>query len=464
MRIWAFLTGAAVLAIALAWGLGHAGSISLRSVDNGELPSFDSADLSQLSPDLSPISTALALQFERVGVHRRVWPLSVSRTMRATATSRDGGGGPAGGLGFTITTPSTPRGAAPSPAEQERANGDQIHLLEAWPHGNVRIRRAVLGERVFQILVAGPGLARMPNFDAALTGEPLGEEYAAGRAVVVAIEEGEDGRVTSFVTEGEPRYVMDNVRTGAGAPVETQYTGPWSFAAVPMQDALAVIYRDRGGIFARRLEIRDSDLAFGEPWRIADAPDNIHHYQIVAHADQTGAIHVLWSLQPASEVQGGRANLSYCRIDAVRRTGCGDPHVLSQTTEWQPINLMIQGERVYAAWVDTRHTRGIWDRRNFSKLYFAVSTDRGASFREPVSINRPRDNSDNVHAAVTVPVDDGGILVFWASRRADPGRLEDQDYRAGRLDRELKWFEVGADTISGQMLYERIAQVFLRSR
>src|SRR5690606_5830461 len=102
---------------------------------------------------------------------------------------------------------------------------------------------------------------------------------------------------------------------------------------------------------------------------------------------------------------------------------------------------------VYAAWVDTKHTGGIWDRRNFAKLYFAVSTDGGASFREPVSINRPGDNSDNVHAAVTVPVDDGNILIFWASRRVDPGRIEDQTYRVGRLDAELTRFEIGADAV-----------------
>src|SRR5690606_2378203 len=149
-----------------------------------------------------------------------------------------------------------------------------------WPHGNVRVRRAVLGERVFQILMAGPGLARMSNFDAALTGEPLGEESAAGRAVVVAIEEGGDGRAASFVTVGEPRDVADDVRTGTGEPGERQDTGPWTFAGVPAQDALTVIYRDRGGLFARRLKVGDEDLAFGERWRIADAPDTIWTYQI----------------------------------------------------------------------------------------------------------------------------------------------------------------------------------------
>lgn len=454
MRFW-MLLAVVVLAIWFAWPFGHAGVLRPLRVDNRQLPALDAADVAQMSPEFPPASAAMALQLERAGVQRRVWPLKITQAMRTVQA----GGNSSGGLSGAITFGSAASGA-PTP-QPKLPTHSGMQLLEAWPRGKVRTRRVAFDGRVFYLLMAGPGLERMPHFDTALTGEQLAAEHAAERIVIIAAEEGKAAPAASFVTQGEPRYIMDGVRTGTGDPVRTQYKGPWSFATVTTDNGPLVIYRDKGGIYARRLETGGERLAFGERWRIASAPNEINHYQLAARADSSGRIHVLWSLQPDSETQGGNAHLAYCRIKAVEGHNCAEPQILSRTTAWQPVNLMVQDGRVYASWVDTRHTEGIWDRRNYAKLYFTVSNDSGASFSNPVSINRPRDNSDNVFAPVTMPAADGGVLVFWASRRNDPGRLPDQTYQAGWLNAALKQFTLGSNVLSGRDLYEAIKRSLL---
>lgn len=201
--------------------------------------------------------------------------------------------------------------------------------------------------------------------------------------------------------------------------------------------ATVVIYRDKGGIFARRLIVRDRDPVFGKRWRIAGLPDEISRYQLVARGDEAGGAHLLWSVQAAFETRGGNAHLTYCRVEAVNGQSCDNPQVLSRTASWQPVNLMVQDRRVYVSWIDSRHTTGIWDRRNFAKLYVAASWDGGETFDVPVSVNRAGENTDNVRYALTAPTDAGGVLVFWTAETGQSRWWQRRPFHVGWFDPAL---------------------------
>lgn len=459
-RFWAILVAGAAAAIWIALSFGQTRSVT---VDNNRLPDPASVDAAQVSPAFSPASASLALQLRQAGVRHLAWPLSIRRAIRAIEADRDGGDSLSRGLTLRTTTAGTRRQGGPPPSEATRLTaGGGFALLEPWPGGTMRTERVLLDGRVFYFLMADPGSERRPHFDAALTGGQDVFDGSARRDVIVAVEEGADSPAASFVTQGEPRYIMQGARRGDGKPIWTEYRGPSSFAAVATKNGPVVIYRDRGGIFARRLIIRDREPVFGERWRIAGMPEEISHYQLVARSDERGGVHLLWSLQPASETQGGNAHLTYCRIDALDRNLCDDPQVLSETVSWRPVNLMVQDRHVYVSWIDTRHTTGIWDRRNFAKLYVAASRDGGGTFDAPVAVNDPGDNADNARYALTAPTDAGGVLVFWTTKPVQGGWWQRLPFHVGWLDPAPNAFRVGRTTEPGRKIRDLIEQAVLR--
>lgn len=423
-------------------------------VENSRLPPLASADFAQASLAFSPGSGELALQLERGGVRRRLWPSPIARAMRALQAERDNGGaGLFGGLAGRTTTPGTTSpGSGPSSGRPAPATAEGVTLIDrGWLAGRMRSRRVAVDGRIFYFLLTSPEYVEalpVPR-----------REQSHSPYVFLAVEEGGDASPATFVTDGEPHTVHENVKPRLVVP----FAGPGEFAAVPWEDTVAVIYRDRGGIFARRLSTRGDAPTFGsERWQIAAAPNTIHRYRLLARTDEAGTVHLLWAISAADE----STTLHYCRLIPRGRSRCRHPVELSRSIAVDEtsgsLNLMIQGERVYVSWIDTRYEERGWTRRNFAKLFVAGSTDGGQTFDAPVSVNRPRDNSSNALYAVTLPAGSGGVLVFWTEETVQAGLWRRLPFQAGWLDAGLDNLHVGAAAVPGRHIGEMIVQAVSR--
>lgn len=418
-----------------------------ENVENRQLPTLESAEIGQVSLPLNPADVETALQLERSGVRNGVWPSAIVRAKRTAQRGTNNGG-----LSMRITTPGTsPESIPPEPSGESET---RIHVFSSDFHQG-RTQRLAMNDRVFYFLMAPPGLKRTPNFDSTLTRDEALFAEPTRRFVVVAVEEGVNPGIATFVTEGEPPTIYENVTPRLVAP----FAGRSDFAVVPWKDGAAVIYRDQGGIYMRRLNI-DGDVVAFQPERrkIADAPDAISHYQLVARMDASGTVHLLWAIR-ASEEEG---SLHYCRLMPQAETLCRRPIELSPSLaipgNSNPINLMLQGKRVYANWIDTRYKGGVWTRRNYAKLFVAASQDSGKTFNTPVSVNRPQDDSNNANYALTLPATEGGVLVFWTTETIQGGSWQNLPFHVGWLDANLERLQLGIATISGPSLYDGIMQ------
>lgn len=450
--------------------LGQVDTPRPASVDNRQLPAMEAADLMQSSLTLYPGSSRVAWQLEQGGIKRKLWPSSISRGIRALEAEH-GGTSRSGGLSVGVTTSGTPpTEARPVTGLRDDAGADDIQFLDrSWLEGRMRVQRLAMDGRTFYLL-----LATREHVNYRLGGSsqppPTAPPYKGGRRhepppnlvsyVFVAVEEGVNTSSATFSTEGEPPVIHRNVTPPLTAP----FAGPGEFAAVPWEDGIAVFYRDRGGIFARRLNIGGEAPAFeGERWRIAAAPDTIARYQLLARTDASGTVHLLWAMAAADD----RETLHYCRLAPHTGNDCPRPVELSRSVavseQLYPVNLMLQGENIYVSWTDTRYASGVWTTRNYAKLLVNASHDGGRSFGKPVALNKPRSNADQARYAVTLPAQDGGVLAFWITERMPAaGMWQRHRFHAGWLDAGLKRLQVGTNTVSGEYINDVIGQGFLK--
>lgn len=445
-RLWRWVVACAVPSLAF----GQVEIPRPDHVDNHRLPALEAADFMQSSLTLYPGSPRVALQLEQSGVERRLWPLSISRSIRALHAGQN-----VASLSGGLSTGSGTRGdIRPVP---DSAAADDIQLLDrGWLNGRMRTQRlAVNGRTFYFLLTTRKHVTRHPS------------PSRAGRAGdgfrsydLVAVEEGTDTPAAMFTTEGEPPVIHENAAPRSVASFE----GPGEFAAVPWEDGIAVIYRDRGGIFARRFNAAGDAPKFeGERWRVAGAPDTIARYQLLARADASGTVHLLWATAAAD----GRETLRYCRLTPQTVNDCPRPVELSRSVavseRLYPVNLMLQGGNVYVSWTDTRYAGGVWTTRNYAKLFVAASHDGGRTFGKPLVLNDPRDNADQARYAVTLPAPGGGVLAFWvAQSMPGAGLWQRHRFRAGWVDADLKRFRVGTTTVAGEYLNDVIERGVLR--
>lgn len=460
-----------IFAIACLFCLSaHARVDTLRpvSVDNHQLPPLEQADIMQSSLRLYPGSPRMAQQFEHGGIDRGLWPSSISRGIRALEAEQ-AGISLSGGLSASMTLPGTPPDDALRLPEPDASGADDIQLIDhGWLAGRMRVQRLAIGDRIFHILLTSP--RHVDEWRGATPSQPaqsgrlappirIDEEREEEHQpfVFTVVEEDADTPPARFRTWGEPPIVSESVNP----PVVTPFSGPGEFSAVPWEDGIAIIYRDRGGIFARRLDVHGNAPTFeGEPWRVAAAPETIHRYQLLARADTAGVVHLLWAVMAESE----RSTLHYCRL--VPGSDCHPlelSHSVAVSERLRPINLMLQGDNIYVSWTDTRYTSGVWTKRNRHKLLVAASQDGGRSFARPVSLNAPRDDADQANYAVTLPAPGGGVLVFWVVERMPlVGMWQRHRLHTGWLDAELNRFQVGTTTVSGEDIHDVIERGVLK--
>ncbi len=121
-------------------------------------------------------------------------------------------------------------------------------------------------------------------------------------------------------------------------------------------------------------------FSFGEPILVSRAETPHRDFQFIARVDDAGNFHVIWTDWREADLSraSNRHNLWYCRFDPQAGNACQRPVYLTSFAGLGPINLMITGNEVYLSWVDNRFTRGLWTRRNHTKLFLVRSGDRGA--------------------------------------------------------------------------------------
>lgn len=410
-------------------------------VENRELSSLGSADATQASLRFNPASVGAAMKLEKAGVlDRMIWPGSIREQLRAM--EREGDAAPE--LNTRITTLGTSLPESNSETE-DKLSSDSTELLDPlWITGRMRSQRLTVDDRTFYFMLADPEYVE----SASIVTDPDIRSF-----LLIALEEGMDTPPAMFATEGEPPVIYENVTPRLVSP----FAGPGNFAAVPWKGGIAVIYRDRGGIYARRLNIRGEELSFSQDcWQIAEAPDTIARYQLLAHADTRGTVHLLWAIEDADDT----STLHYCRLIPEETNGCQEPVLLTENVavseSMKPVNLMVQDDHVYISWTDTRFTSGVWTRKNYAKLLIAASHDGGQTFNRPVSINHPKDNSNQARYAITIPVPAGGIMVFWTEESIQGGRWKELPFYTGWLDPDLETLSLGSEQISGESIYELI--------
>ncbi len=171
----------------------------------------------------------------------------------------------------------------------------------------------------------------------------------------------------------------------------------------------------------------------------------------------------VWSFQ----VQQAMSGLSHAHGQVQIRFGTGDqgsaqesasPH--RRPAAHRPGDLMVRGDYVYVTWIDNRFKRGFWTKRNFAKQFVTKSDDRGGSFGSPVSINPPRDNSENVGYSVTMPAADGGVLILWGTKWMGTG-AKNQDLYYSWLQPDMQRLLVGKNMFPGDRLHETLVDNLL---
>ncbi len=407
-------------------------------VANSELPSPQSGDFLQASLRFQPQSPDMALRLEReAGIDRQVWSFPVQQAMSGASSFRSGRQAQlqvAGRQAERTTGPQeaqgtesgTTQGQNGRQARQISPNTNDVILSQHLNRITEQTRRAAWNGHVFYFLSTA--------VDTPVSGHSgvqfESTEYDDPRRYHLVYALDEHGRgAASFRTED-----VEPVRVSDGLP-RSLPSQPLQFDVVVTVNGPWILYRDRGGIFARPLVFGGSQpvtgqtgarttgtgrpgqlsggrgsFTFGEPRLVSRAELPYGEFQFVARLDDRGAFHVIWT------DSRDKNDLWYCRFDPQTGDACRRPVRLSRSTARDPVNLMVRGEEVYVTWIDNRFTRGVWTRHNMAKLFVVKSEDRGASFGPPVSIHPPREESEIAGYSVTMPAPSEGIMIFLGNK------------------------------------------------
>ncbi|MEA5446586.1 hypothetical protein VCB98_12235 [Gammaproteobacteria bacterium AB-CW1] len=414
-------------------------------VPNDALPALDALDVHQASLRLQPQTVTMARRLEsELGIDRQIWNLDLQRALTTALTGPGRAHMQAVRPGSSSDEDSSQpeRGETPglslSPVVQQTPPANSDIVLS--PHLNritAQTRRVAWNGHVFFFL------------SIAVDSRPEGKEPRRHHVVHVLHEQG--AGTASFKSGAvEPSHVAE----GLSRSLPSQ---PLNFDVVVADEGPWIVYRDREGIFARPLTtgsglgsaVNDgaSEIHFGEAVQVSRARLPVGEFQFISRIDGQGALHVLWTDQRE------HSDLWHCRFDLKQRESCRRPTRLSRSVSRQPINLMVQGDDVYVSWIDSRYSRGFWDKRNFAKLFLAKSRDGGRSFGQPISIHEP-DNRDELPGfAMTLPAPEGGVLLFWGTewRGHNP---HDQGLHYGHLLPDMRTLRLAEDTVPGARLHD----------
>ena len=448
-------------------------------VDNSGLPPLESADFLQASLRFQPEKPDIATRLEmEAGIDRAVWSIRIQQAMSgissqigsAQARLHTTVQGSVNGAGQEDAHTSYREAMQRAGRDAVRSNGNRQNSLISNYTGDLilseylnriteQVRRVAWNGHVFYFI--STAIDTPVKDHSGVQYESTDYDDPSRYHTVYVLDE--DGRgVASFRTEKvQPMHVAD----GLPRSLPSQ---PLQYDIVVTDDCPWILYRDKGGIYARplvfygrrfsssghssvrgagRLSGGRGSFSFGEARLIARADDPYGDFQFVSRVDDRGSFHTIWTDSRTKN------DLWYCRYDPQMDEICRRPRRLSRSASAAPVNLMIQGDQVYVSWIDNRYTRGLWTKRNFAKLFMAKSDDRGVSFGSPISINPPRDNSENVGYSVTLPASGEGVLIFWGTKWMGSG-AHNQDLYYGWLHPDMKRVYVGENTIPGARLVE----------
>ena len=431
-------------------------------VDNGELPALESAHFLQSSLRFHPESPAIAARLEsEAGIDRGIWSLPVQQAMSGRPHTH----GQA-----QIRFGTGDQGSAQEPASSHRRPaahrpGD-LMLSEHLNRITEQTKRVGWNGHSFYFM--STAIDTPVRGHSGVQFESTDFDDPRRYHMVYAIDEKGRGSASFRTGEVEPVFVAD----GLPRSLPSQ---PLQFDIVVTDDGPWILYRDNGGIFARTLVFdgpqfppsghsvtgrpallaeRRGSFSFGEARLIARTDDPYGDFQFIARVDDRGSFHTIWTDSRSKN------DLWYCRYHPETDDVCRRPRRLSRSASRAPVNLMVRGDQVYVTWVDNRYTRGFWTKRNYAKLFVAKSDDRGGSFGSPVSINPPRDNSENVGYSVTMPASNGGVLIFWGTEWMGTG-AKNQDLHYSWLQPDMKRLLVGKNMFPGDRLHVTLVDKLL---
>lgn len=455
-------------------------------VDNSELPSLESADFFQTSlrfqPEIPGIATRLEME---AGIDRAVWSIRIQQAMSgipfhsgpAQARLHTTVQGSVKGTGKDDAQASDREAMHGAARDATRSGGNRQNRTMSKDTGDLilsehlnriteQVRRVAWNGHVFYFI--STAIDTPVRGHSGVQFESTDYDDPSRYHTVYALDE--DGRgVASFRTEKvQPVHIAD----GLPRSLPSQ---PLQYDIIVTDDSPWILYRDKGGIYARPLVFDGRHLSssgqsgirgagrlsggkgffsFGEARLIARADDPYGDFQFISRVDDNGSFHTIWTDSRSKN------DLWYCRFHPQVDDICRRPRRMSRSASAAPVNLMIQGDQVYVSWIDNRYTRGFWTKSNFAKLFIAKSDDRGASFGSPISINPPRDNSENVGYSVTMPASDEGVLVFWGTKWMGSGAHQ-QDLYYSWLHPDMKRLYVGDYKIPGARLMETVEDEML---
>jgi hypothetical protein len=428
-------------------------------VDNSDLPALEVTDLLQSSLSFSPEITDIAARLNReADIDFSHWSVSIQHTLAGMS--------PQNRARLEVAAPGTP--AQPSGQISGRVTSRADFLLsEHLNRITSQSRRIEWEGRTFYFLSIAVDTPGSPHSGVQFELDEYDDPSRVHR--VYALDENGSG-VTYFETEAvDPVFVTDGLpRSLPGQSLQ--------FDVHLSDEGPVVVYRDRDGIFAKPLVFsghrsagtrlsfsvpaanlsgEGGSFLFGEKKQIAVSETPYGEYQLISRSDPNGVIHMIWT------DSRGKNDLWYCRAGIDGNDICKDPRRISRTATQEPINLMLQNEnRVFISWIDNRFKQGVWTARNFAKLMMVKSEDGGKTFGSTVSVNQPRDDSDNVTYSVTMPAPEDGILIFWGSEILG-SQSKNQDLNYGWLHSGLDVLYLGSDKIPGTRLQEEIRNKLL---
>lgn len=414
-------------------------------IDNRELPALESADILQASLRYHPQIPQIASRLEReAGIDRDIWSIPVQRALNSNHAQQ-----------YQLQTvapgsdrqPANTFGRTSVPAENEVLITEHLNRITS------QAKRVEWNGRIFYFLSVAVDTQGSEHSGGQFESNN-GEEPTRSHRVYALDEQGRG--VTYFETQE-----VDLVFEADGNPRRLP-SQPLQFNVVVTEKGPTVIYRDRDGIYARSLTFDDRRktssalsgtryFAFGEKQLIAKAEVPYGRFQLISRLDREGTIHSVWT-------EGwDKHDLWYCHYRPVNGEICDKPDRIAQTASSEPVNLMIQNDKIYISWIDNRYTQGFWSPKNFAKLLLIKSDDGGESFNSPISVNPPRDEADNAVYSVTLLGPGERILVFWGTEAMGTG-TKNQDLFYGWLDSDLDTLYIGKNKFPGDRLHKLMQQ------
>jgi hypothetical protein len=183
-------------------------------------------------------------------------------------------------------------------------------------------------------------------------------------------------------------------------------------AAVDAKGVLWAVYKDGEHVVARRSA--DLGKTWGKPVRVNSAPEPIGadgDARPKIAVGPAGELFVTWT-RPLSKPYTGNIRFARSLDGGLTFSAPLTVHKDRQeiTHRFDAVTVGRDG-KLFVAWVDKRdqEARKPADYRG-AAIYFAVSDDRGASFRGDFKL---ADNSCECCRIALLPRDDGSVLAFW---------------------------------------------------